>query len=90
MAALAGGIIFLTFTNIYTITHNFSVLKSIKASAALVKKEYIPVLSLVVILYVINALLAFLASDLIAELIKSIFIVPYLAFILVRLALADS
>lgn len=86
---LAGGIIFLTFTNVFTITHDFSVLESIKASISLVKRIYPVVFLTIIAILLINYCLSKIFPDPIYEIIKSAFIVPCFAIILVRLVIEN-
>jgi len=83
---MAGGIIFLAFTNVFTITHDFSIIKSTKASISLVKKQYHPVFFLLLLVYLVNLIVSKIFPELITEIIKTIIIVPCFALILVHLA----
>lgn len=86
-ASLAGILIFFTFANVFCIVHSFSVVHNITQSATLVRKNYLLVLSLSILFFIINALLDFLPS-LLAELLRSLLIAPLLALILVRISLS--
>jgi len=83
---MAGGIIFLAFTNVFTITHDFSIIQSTKASISLVKKQYHPVFFLLLLVYLVNLIVSKIFPELITEIIKTIIIVPCFALILVHLA----
>jgi len=87
---MAGGIIFLAFTNVFTITHDFSIIKSTKASISLVKKQYRPVFFLLLFVYLVNLIVSKIFPELITEIIKTIIIVPCFALILVHLATTQT
>ncbi|PIN94033.1 hypothetical protein COU54_00680 [Candidatus Pacearchaeota archaeon CG10_big_fil_rev_8_21_14_0_10_31_24] len=80
---LAGFMIFFSFANIFCVTHKLDVIKSLKSSFNLVKKEYLSVLSISVIFFVINELIS-LIKEPYAEIIKTLIVLPYLALILVN------
>ena len=82
---MAGGIIFLAFTNVFTITHDFSIIQSTKASISLVKKQYHPVFFLLLLVYLVNLIVSKIFPELITEIIKTIIIVPCFALTLVHL-----
>jgi len=87
---MAGGIIFLAFTNVFTITHDFSIIQSTKASISLVKKQYRPVFFLLLFVYLVNLIVSKIFPELITEIIKTIIIVPCFALILVHLATTQT
>lgn len=83
-AGLAGVLIFLTFANILCVIRSFSVMHSIRQSILFVRRNYLLVLSLSIAFFIVNALLDFLPS-LLAELLRSFLLTPFLALILVRI-----
>lgn len=83
-AGLTGVLIFLTFANIFCVICSFSVIRSVRQSILFVHKNYLLVLSLSIVFFVVNALLDFL-PPLLAELFRSFLLTPYLALVLLRI-----
>ncbi|MEK6844540.1 MAG: hypothetical protein AABX83_03910 [Nanoarchaeota archaeon] len=86
-AGLVGIIIFLTFSNFYLIIKDVTILEAIKKSISLVKENYLNVLSIMIIFFVINELLNLANTKLLYELVNAIFVVPYLSLILTKFLL---
>ena len=94
-AGLIGLLIFFTFSNFFLILENLGIIKSIKKSAIFVTRNYLSVLAISVIFYVIFRLIGFFdliyasSAFSISEIISSIIIYPYLALVLSRFLIVN-
>lgn len=84
LGGIIGFLIFFSFSSVYLVSYNFSILKSIKKSFNLVKKNYIETLIILTLYYVISQILERYAARIGVEIINALFIVPYFAVLLVR------
>lgn len=82
---LAAVLIFLTFANVFCVIRFSPVMRSIAKSIFFVRRNYFLILSLSMIFFVLNALFDLFLPPLLAELLRSILLTPYLALILVRI-----
>lgn len=95
-AWLIGVLIFLTFSNFFLILENLSIIKSIKKSAVFVSNNYVSVLAISVIFYIIFRLVSYTdrlyTSQIfsISEIISSIIIYPYLALVLAKFLIVNN
>lgn len=87
---LAGLAIFFTFSNFYLVIKDYSIIKSIKRSFSLVKKEYLNTLTIILIFFVlisfIDTYINYSVLNIISvgELIKTLFVYPILFLVLSR------
>jgi len=73
----------LTFSSFLLILKNYSIKKSISSSVNLVRREYLAVLSLSVILFIFFSLMG-LIEGLVGEIIEYVIVIPFAASIYAR------
>jgi len=88
-AGLIGIMMFLTFASFSLILHDLSIKKSIKESISVVRKNYLDVLSILVIFFILGQVVNFIGRfDIrLVELVNAIFLVPYFSLVLTRFIL---
>lgn len=77
-----GGLLFLAFSTVISVISTVGPLSSICASARLVKRNYFSVLLASLILFSVTKFIQFIAPELLAELIYTLIVLPYLALFL--------
>ena len=78
-----GGGIFLSFTNVFSVIERAGVFASVRASAQTVKRHYGSVVLISIMLFFSFSMLDRFLPNLIAELVKSFMLIPYLSLFLV-------
>ena len=86
-AGLLDIIIFMTFSSFYLIIKNASIKESIYDSISLVRRNYVQILSVLIIFFVFNSLINLIEKKIIVDLINSIFTLPYISLILTNFLL---
>jgi len=88
-AGLVGILIFLTFASFYLVVYNLSIKQSLKKSISFVKSNYLDVLTILVVFFILGQLVNFIGEiDIrIVELINAVFLVPYFSLVLTRFIL---
>lgn len=81
---LAGGIILLTFSSFYLVLQDKGVLRSIKNSISLVKKQFISTFVIMVSFFALNSLLELTGMKIIIDIIN-LFLVPFFSLIMARI-----
>ena len=82
--SIIGFVIFFSFSSVYLVAYNFGILKSIKKSFSLVKKNYIETLIILTLYFVVSQILERYISRIGVEIINALVLVPYFAVLLVR------
>lgn len=85
-------VIFLTFANFFLIHENTSIVKSIRKSASFVRANYLSVLFIFLVFFIVLNLISYLdifeiGGLTLAELISGVIIVPYILLVLSRFLL---
>lgn len=86
---LAGGIVFLTFSSFYLVLQDKGVLRSIKSSISLVRKQYIFTFVILVSFFAINSLLELTGKQIIGDIIN-LFLVPYFSLLMARIIIESK
>ncbi len=88
-AGLVGILIFLTFASFYLVVYNLSIRQSFKKSIFFVKSNYLDVLTILVVFFILGQLVNFIGKiDIrLVELINAVFLVPYFSLVLTRFIL---
>jgi MFS family permease len=86
---LIGFLIFLTFSSFFLVWKNLSVPESIKASVKFVKRNYLSVLSLSVVIFVVFFLVA-RVTEVISELLEYLILVPLSVLIFTKFMVSEK
>jgi hypothetical protein len=83
LAGLLGVLIFFSFSNFCLVVNDLGIIKGVRSSIKLVKKEYLAALSMSVILFVVLFLFNKISGK-IAEIVEYGVLLPYFAIVLTR------
>jgi len=88
-AGLVGILIFLTFASFYLVAYSLPIKESIKKSISFVKSNYLDVLTILVVFFILGQIVNFIGKiDIrLIELINAVFLVPYFSLVLTRFIL---
>ena len=81
---LAAALIFLTFANVFCVIRFLPVIASMSQSIFFVRRNYLTILSLSIVFFVVNTLFEHFLPSLLAEILRSFLITPALALVLLR------
>lgn len=82
---MAGTLLFFSVSSFFLVVKNLSVMQSFRKSILFVKGNYLQVLSSIIFLFVMGQLILFIPSEGIQEVVNSLLLYPYTAFLFTRL-----